>query len=101
MRRFAVVGLWAIGGLVTYAQSRPALTQETFDHWMTELSNWGRWGKEDELGAVNLITAAKRKQALGLVKEGASFSLSRNAEKEKAADNPSPFGHVMTRTGIN
>ena len=68
---------------------------------MTELSNWGRWGKDDELGAVNLITAAKRKQAIALVKEGASFSLSRNAEKEKAVDNPAPFGHVMTRTGVN
>ena len=30
---------------------------------MTELSNWGRWGKEDQMGAVNLITPAKRKQA--------------------------------------
>jgi kynurenine formamidase len=68
---------------------------------MTELSNWGRWGKQDELGAVNLITPAKRKQAIALVKEGASYSMARNAEKEKAADNPSPFLHVMTRTGIN
>src|SRR5258706_14652305 len=52
---------------LAYAQSRPAMTRETFDQWMTELSNWGRWGKDDELGAVNLITAAKRKQAAGLV----------------------------------
>src|SRR5262245_26758437 len=75
------------------AQSRPAMTRETFDQWMTELSNWGRWGKDDELGAVNLIIASKRKQAAALVKEGASFSLARDAEKEKAVDNPIPFGH--------
>src|SRR4051794_35220150 len=100
-RRYAILALSAAGALLAYAQSRPAVTQETVDRWMTELSNWGRWGKEDELGAVNLITAAKRKQAIGLVKEGVSFSLARNAEKEKAADNPSPFGHVMTRTGAN
>src|SRR5882724_696899 len=100
-RRFAASALCAAAALVAYAQSRPAVTQQTVDQWMTELSNWGRWGKEDELGAVNLITAAKRKQAIALVKEGVSFSLARNAEKEKAADNPSPFLHVMTRTGAN
>src|SRR6185369_18071533 len=86
---------------VGHAQSRSAMTRETFDQWMTELSNWGRWGKDDERGAINLITAAKRKQAASLVKEGASFSLSRDAEKEKAADNPVPFVHEMTRTGVN
>src|SRR5258705_7719109 len=95
----------ALGLLVAlslgHAQSRPAMTRETFDQWMTELSNWGRWGKEDEMGAINLITPAKRKQAAALVKEGASFSLARDAEKEKALDNPVPFGHQMTRTGVN
>ena len=94
-----------IGLLIAFAlanaQSRPAMTRETFDQWMTELSNWGRWGKEDEMGAINLITPAKRKQAAALVKEGASFSLARDAEKEKAVDNPVPFGHQMTRTGVN
>jgi hypothetical protein len=30
----------------------------------------GRWGEKDELGAANLITPAKRKQALGLAREG-------------------------------
>ena len=87
--------------MMAFGQSRPAVTREVVDQWMTELSNWGRWGKEDELGAINLITPAKRKQAVALVKEGVSFSLSRNAEKEKAVDNPSPFGHQMTRTGVN
>ena len=87
--------------LAAYAQSRQTATRETFDQWMTELSNWGRWGKDDELGAINLITPAKRKQAAGLVKEGASFSLARDAEKEKAVDNPVPFVHQMTRTGVN
>jgi len=93
--------LFFAAALLAYGQSRPAFTKATFDQWMTELSNWSRWGKDDELGAINLITPAKRKQAIGLVKEGVSFSLSRNAEKEKAADNPVPFGHQMIRTGIN
>src|ERR1700716_1177539 len=72
------------------AQSHPTVTHEMFDQWMTELSNWNRWGKDDQLGAVNLITPAKRKQALSLVKEGVSFSLARDVETEKAVDNPAP-----------
>ena len=33
-----------------------------------QVKNWGRWGKDDQLGAANLITEAKRKQALALAK---------------------------------
>ena len=43
-------------------------TKDDFVKLMTELSNWNRWGKDDQMGAVNLITPAKRKQAVGLVK---------------------------------
>ena len=62
---------------------------------MTELSNWGRWGKDDELGALNLITPAKRKTAAQLVHEGVPVSLYHDAETQAAADNPRPFGHEM------
>ena len=97
----AALALWTLSPRPFNAQSHAAINKEIFDQWMKELSNWERWGKDDEMGAINLITAAKRKQAAGLVKEGASFSLSRDAEKEKAVDNPAPFGHQMTRTGVN
>ena len=33
----------------------------TSTKWMTELSNWGRWGKDDQIGTLNLITPDKRK----------------------------------------
>lgn len=68
---------------------------------MVELSNWGRWGREDQLGALNLVTPAKRRQAIALVRDGVSVSLARNVEKEKAADNGSPFQHWMDRAGTN
>ena len=32
--------------------------------WMESLSNWGRWGEDDQLGALNLITPAKRLDAV-------------------------------------
>ena len=62
-------------------QNQPTLTKADIDRMMTELSNWGRWGKEDQLGAVNLITPAKRKQAAAMVKEGVSVSLAHDVEK--------------------
>src|SRR6202163_2040433 len=61
-------------------------TEADFTRAMKELSNWGRWGDDDELGAANLITPAKRKQALALAKEGRTISLAHDVAQEKAAD---------------
>ncbi len=74
-------------------------TTEDFVQLMTQLSNWNRWGKDDQMGAVNLITPAKRKQAVSLVKEGVSISMARNAEMAEAVDNPQPIVRKMTRVG--
>ena len=76
MKPYIRYALLVLTILPSWSQSRPAVSSEMFDQWFKELSNWGRWGKDDELGAVNLITAATRKRAVSLVKEGASFSLS-------------------------
>ncbi len=75
------------------------MTKADVEKLFEEVSNWGRWGKDDQLGTLNLITAEKRKQAAALVKEGISVSLARNAEEKEAADNPSPFGQTMIKTG--
>jgi kynurenine formamidase len=75
------------------------VTRATIEQWMSELSNWGRWGKDDQSGALNLITPAKRKSAVALVRDGVSVSLSRDIATEKAVDNSSPFEHRMTWTG--
>jgi kynurenine formamidase len=44
---------------------------------------------------------AKRRQAAALVKEGISVSLSREADTEKAIDNPDPFEHRMIEIGTD
>jgi kynurenine formamidase len=75
--------------------SQQTNTREDFDRLFKEVSNWGRWGKNDQMGAVNLITPAKRKQAVASVKEGVSVSLARNAETQPAVDNPQPIIHEM------
>jgi kynurenine formamidase len=75
--------------------SRPLLSKAQFERWKTELSNWGRWGKDDEVGALNLVTPAKRKRAAALVKEGVPVSMASPVDTEKAADNATPYEHTM------
>lgn len=94
----AILALLIASSFLVARQNR-TVTRETVDRWMKELSNWGRWGKDDQMGTVNLITPAKRKQAAALVKDGVSVSLAHDMLVEKAADNGSPFSHVMLATG--
>ena len=70
---------------------------------MKELSNWGRWGKDDQRGAANLITPAKRKQALALARTGETVSLAHDTLMDKAVDAATPFEHrttIMAERGI-
>src|SRR5260221_100857 len=62
---------------------------------MKGLSNWGRWGNDDDLGAANLITPAKRKQALALATEGLPVSLAHDVVQEHAADAPNILERVL------
>jgi kynurenine formamidase len=68
---------------------------EEFDQLFQQVKNWGRWGPDDQRGAANLVTDAKRKQATALVKTGLTVSLAHNPLTEKADDNASPFEHTM------
>jgi kynurenine formamidase len=61
-------------------------TEAEFHQAMNDLSNWGRWGPDDVLGAANFITNAKRKQAAGLVKEGISVSMEHPIFQEDVID---------------
>ena len=74
-------------------------SKEQFDRWMTQVSNWGRWGKDDQRGALNLITPAKRHQAAALVTTGTAVSLSRNVTPDKAADARKQSGRLPPNGG--
>ena len=50
------------------------LTPE-FDELAARVSNWGRWGDDDELGTLNLIDAAARARGAAAVRSGKAFSL--------------------------
>jgi kynurenine formamidase len=93
-----MVGL-AAGTLSSQTAPTHVVTAAEYESWKKDLSNWGRWGKDDQIGALNLITAAKRKEAAGLVKEGFSVSLASDADTVKAVDNPNPYEHEMLAIG--
>jgi hypothetical protein len=90
-------------GVETFGQSAASapVTAAQYERWKTELSNWGRWGKDDQIGTLNLITAEKRRQAAALVRDGVSVSLAGDADTEKAVDNPTPYEHVMLGLGAD
>jgi kynurenine formamidase len=70
---------------------------DEFDQLFNQVKNWGRWGDDDELGAANLITDAKRKEALALAKLGIAVGLAHPPLTEEAPDNTNPFHHTMNR----
>ena len=80
------------------SSGRPTIaTEADFRRAMKELSNWDRWGNDDELGAANLITPAKRKQALNLAREGLAISMAHDVAQEKAAD----AANILERVVVN
>jgi kynurenine formamidase len=62
-------------------------------------SNWGRWGKADERGALNFITAKKRAAAAKLVQTGEAVSLALPLATIPAPDNPTPVMHLVQQAG--
>jgi kynurenine formamidase len=74
---------------------RPVPDRQEVLSYLRERRNWGRWGADDEVGAVNLISARKRAAAAGLVRSGRAVSLSRDLPKTPGPGNPTPAQHFM------
>jgi kynurenine formamidase len=88
-------GFTASARQAAVSSSRSPVNAGEFDQLFQKVKNWGRWGADDQLGSVNLITAAKRKQALSLARTGQTISLVHNPITDKAEDNNSPFEQTM------
>ena len=71
--------------------------EEVFSYFKSQ-SNWGRWGSEDQLGTVNLITKEKRRQAVSLVKEGVTVSCAWPITTDLPGEDESKFLHYMIYT---
>jgi len=61
--------------------------------------NWGRWGAQDEAGALNYLTPALRAAAAGLVRDGVAVSCARELPVEPSLENPRPAHHHMLVAG--
>jgi kynurenine formamidase len=55
-------------------------SESEWESYFEKYSNWGRWGDDDVLGTLNLITDDKRKRACGLVTTGRQVSCARTIE---------------------
>lgn len=105
------IGLTAlIWSFSSFGAGPPAkMSQGEFDSLMNEVSNWGRWGEDDQLGTLNNITAEKKIAAAGLVKDGESVSMALPLNTVSDQVNQKPFEHEsfifggveMEELGIN
>src|SRR6266851_1991148 len=73
------------------------MSREAFDELFASVSNWGRWGKDDQRGTLNLITPERIAAAAALVRRDRSVSLSYLLSKVADIDNPKPMLHYMSR----
>src|SRR3989454_802327 len=74
---------------------RPLPTEKDGRADIRDRRNWGRWGKDDQVGALNLVTPAKRAAAARLGRGGRAGSLSRPVPKEPGPNNAFPAQHYM------
>lgn len=86
-------------GQLRDSRSDRDVTPAQYEQWKVELSNWGRWGEDDEIGALNLITPEKRLEAVALVQEAFSVSMSSDADMVPAVDNARPYEREMLGIG--
>jgi len=53
----------------------PASIPPSFGELASRISNWGRWGPDDQLGTLNLIDEAARLRGVAAVEQGNAFAL--------------------------
>ena len=74
-------------------------TEEEVLGYIDRLSNWGRWGPDDQLGTLNLLTSDKTARAAALVREGRTVSCARPILFEPAPDVRMAPLHFMIGSG--
>jgi kynurenine formamidase len=75
------------------------LTKDQVKAAFEQINNWGRWGKEDERGALNFITPEIRARAAKTVQSGEIVPLALPLSTQTTPDNPQPVQHMMLHSG--
>jgi kynurenine formamidase len=73
--------------------------EQDLDRLYEACKNWGRWGADDERGALNHLTDSHRAAAARLVTDGVAVSLARNLAVEASPTVPHPAQHHMLTAG--
>lgn len=71
------------------------MSTEAFDRLFKDVSNWGRWGTDDELGTLNYLSPDHMVAAARLVRSGRSVSLAIPINTVAGPDNAHPAVHAM------
>lgn len=70
-------------------------TDDEIDRLFEEHNNWGRWGRDDQRGTLNLAGAKARTAAARLVSSGEAVPLSRRMDPRPGPHNARPVQHMM------
>ncbi len=81
------------------AQELSTPTPAEMDHIYAQTKNWGRWGTDDQLGALNYLGPGQRRRGAALVTEGVSISMAHNLAVNPTPDTPHPAQHHMLTSG--
>src|ERR687891_307081 len=75
-----------------------------FTELADRVRNWGRWGADDELGTINLVTPDVRRRAAACVHSGRAFSLALPLSESEGIQTgilPGRINPVRTMTQLN
>jgi kynurenine formamidase len=73
------------------------VTAAEFEVLFQSVQSWGRWGSDDELGALNLLTPERVASAASLVRSGVVVTLSLPMSTGTSPDCPNPAEFHMTQ----
>src|SRR3954449_10395149 len=73
------------------------LSVAEFETVFEAVKNWGRWGPDDELGTLNLVTPERVRAAAGLVRSGRRVSMAIPINTLAGPDNPNPATRFVTQ----
>jgi len=77
----------------------PAPSTAEMNALYESLKNWGRWGPDDQSGALNHLAPVHRRAAAALVTEGITVSLAHDLAQQPSPENPFPAHHHMLASG--
>ena len=80
-------------------QRKMPMSTKELEALFEDVKNWGKWGDNDERGALNYITPARVAAAAKLIEDGVTVSCSLEFPTRPAPDNPRPAQHMMVVAG--